>query len=217
MTSRQAALLSPEQRKQIAARERFAGMGEVDVLRAWYSGEHTFELSPAEDAIRQRWDFAKGQFLALRTYADTVNSLMQEFGVSIAQARIDVRNMRHAFGNLDEVPKALHRERAIAMSLKAYKMAEALEDPDGMAKATKNYILATGIDKDDSEKVDLEKLMKERIYVEALDSDVRSLLLNFLRTGGGSTDASALFGAIYAAKDAEFVDYEDADVGTILK
>jgi len=202
-------LLPPEQRRELAIRERMKGMGEVDILRLWYRGDETFELTPTEDSIRQRWDFAKAQFLALSSYGDTVQALMNEFGVSIAQARNDIRNMRHAFGNLDEVPKQLHRERAIGMALAAFKIAQAKQDSDGMSKATKVYVLAAGLDKDDTEKIDLEKLMKERVYVEALDVQVRSFLLNFLKQGAGSIDVSQLFEAMYAAKDGEFVDYEE--------
>lgn len=209
MTAPQAITLSTAQRAQVATRERLKGMGEVDILRLWYRGEETFDLTAPEDAIRRRWDFAKGQFLSLATYGETVDALMQEFGISIAQARNDIRNMRHAFGNLDEVPKQLHRERAIEMALAAFKIAQAKEDSDGMSKATKVYVLAAGLDKDDTEKIDLEKLMKERVYVEALDVQVRSFLLNFLKQGAGSIDVSQLFEAMYAAKDGEFVDYEE--------
>lgn len=210
MTSAQAVQLTPAQRAQVAVRERFKNMGEVDILRVWYRGDEAFDLTENEDAIRQRWDFAKAQFLGMNTYGDTVAALMQEFGISIAQARNDIRNMRHAFGNLDEVPKALHRERAIEMSLKAYKFAEAKEDSDGMSKATKAYILAAGLDKDDAEKIDLEKLMKQRLYVEALDPLVRNFLLNFLEKSGGSVDAAGLFEQVYAAGDNEdFIDYEE--------
>ena len=212
MTATAATQLSPADRAQLAIRERMKGMGEVDILRLWYRGEETFELKPHEDDIRRRWDFAKAQFLALATYGDTVDALMREFDISIAQARNDVRNMRHAFGNLDEVPRALHRERAIEMALIAFKQAQTDKDSDSMSKATKVYILAAGVDKDDSEKIDLEKLMKERIYVEALDTQVRSFLLNFLKHGGGSVDASKLFEAVYAAGEgSEWVDYEEME------
>ena len=210
MTAAAATSLTPAQRAQVAVRERLRGMGEVDILRVWYRGEETFDLTPTEDAIRQRWDFAKAQFLALSTYGDTVQALMQEFRISIAQARNDVRNMRHAFGNLDEVPKAIHRERAIEMALKAYKSAEKKDDADGMAKATKTYILAAGLDKDDTDRIDLEKMMKQRLYVDALDPLVRNFLLNFLKNSGGAVDASALFEQVYeGAQGGEFVDYEE--------
>lgn len=210
MTATQLSALPPETRRQMAIRERLKGLGEVEILQAWYKGEETFELTPAEDAIRRRWDFAKAQFLALASYTETLQALQNEFGISLSQARYDVRHMRHAFGNLDEVPKALHRERAIEMALKAYKQAELDKDSDGMAKATKVYILAAGLDKDDTEKVDMEKLMQDRVYVEALDTQVRNFMLNFLRQGGGSVDTSQVFESIWAAgQGSEFVDYEE--------
>lgn len=212
MTTQQAAQLPPAERRQVALRERFSGMGETDVLKAWYKAEEPFDLTPREEEIRRRWDFAKGQFLALATYSEVVDALQREFSVSIAQARNDVRNMRHAFGNLDEVPKSVHRERAIEMALATFRLAQAKEDADGMAKATKNYIAATGLDRDDSEKVDIEKLMKERIYVEALDAKARNFLLNYLKNAGGSADASKLFEEVYAgAGQGEFTDFEEVE------
>lgn len=212
MSTADAIALTPAQRAQVAARDRLRGLGEVEVLREWYRGADSFDLTDAEDRIRRRWDFAKAQFLGLSTYGEVVTALQKEFEVSVAQARIDVRNMRHAFGNLDEVPKAIHRERAIEMALRAYKIAEAKQDSDGMAKATKTYIIAAGIDKDDPDRVDMEKLMSQRLYVDALDPVVRNFLLNFLKNTGGSADASALFEKVHdGAQEGDFVDYELID------
>ena len=209
MKSSEIAALSPAQRESLKIRESLKRMSEPEIVAFWYKSETPFDLKPVEDNIRRRWDFAKAQFLALSNYGDTVAALMKEFDISVSQARYDIRNMRHAFGNLDEVPKHVHRERAIHMSLAAYKMAEKASDPDGMTKATKTYIMATGLDKEDVDTIDLEKLMKERIYVEALDPIVRNFLLNFHDQGNGVTDASKLFEAVYAAKEGEhFTDYE---------
>jgi hypothetical protein len=212
MTSAEIAALPIEARESMKVREQLKGKGEVDILTYWYKGEKQFELTQKEDDMRRRWDRAKAQFLGMSTYAETLESLMTEFGISISQARNDIRNMRHAFGNLDEVPKALHRERAIHMSLAAYKLAEKNQDPDGMAKATKVYIMASGVDKEDVDTINLEKLMNERIYVDALDPMVRNFMLNFIQQSGGVTDATKMFEAIYAAKDdSNFVDYEQVN------
>jgi hypothetical protein len=209
MKSSEIAALTPAARESLKIRESLKRMSEPEIVAFWYKSETPFDLKPIEDHIRQRWDWAKAQFLALSPYGEVVSSLMSEFNISVAQARNDIRNMRHAFGNLDEVPKQVHRERAIEMSLRAYKIAEADKDADGMAKATKVYIMAAGLDKDDTETVDIEKLMKERIYVEALDPIVRNFLLNFLQNSNGVIDASKLFEAVYAAKEGEaFTDYE---------
>jgi hypothetical protein len=209
MKSSAIAALSVEARQDLKIREQLKGQSEPQIVAFWYKSEHPFALKPQEDKIRQRWDYAKAQFLAMATYGDTVDALMKEFSISVSQARIDIANMRHAFGNLDQVPKAIHRERAIEMSLKAYKLAESKEDADGMAKATKVYIMAAGLDKEDQEVINLAKLMEQRLYVEALDPIVRTFLLNFIENSSGVVDVSKLFEAVYTAKDGEnFTDYE---------
>ncbi len=210
MTSSEIAALPPETRRQMAVRERLRGLGEVDVVRAWYQAEEPFDLNEREDAIRRRWDFAKAQFLDRRTYGEILAVLQSQFGISISQARNDIRNMRHVFGPLDEVPKAAHRVRAEQMILKAYNMALQREDFDAMIRATDAYARIVGLDKDDAERVDIEKLMKERTYVEVIDPTIRNLLLNFLAQSGGVVDTSALFEQVHPVREsADFVDFEE--------
>lgn len=209
MKASELAALSKEEREALKIRESLKGKSEPEIVAIWYKSEHPFDLKPIEDRIRQRWDFAKAQFLALSTYGETVDALMREFDISVAQARNDIRNMRHAFGNLDEVPKHIHRERAIQMALNAYKVAEEAKDADGMAKATKVYVTAAGLDRDETDTLNIEQLMKERIYVEALDPIVRNFLLNFMKNAGGVVDATKLFEAVYASKTEDFTDYEN--------
>jgi len=210
MKSSEIAALPPETRRQMAVRERLRGLGEADVVKAWYTAEEPFDLNDREDAIRKRWDWAKAQFLERRTYGEIVASLQQQFQISVAQARNDIRNMRHVFGALDEVPKAAHRVRAEQMVLKAYNMALAREDFDAMIRATDAYARIVGLDKDDAERVDIEKLMKERTYVEILDPALRTLLLNFLLQSGGVVDSAAFFEQVHPVQDSPaFTDFEE--------
>lgn len=210
MKSSEIAALPIEQRRQMAARERLKGLSEVDIVKTWYESDEQFELKPAEDAIRQRWDFAKGQFLKRKPYGKIIKALMEEFKISISQARNDVRNMRYIFGDLDEIPRMAHRQRAIEMSLAAFDVANKAKDADGMAKATKVYVTAAGLDRDDSEPFDLDKLMKERMYVEVMDPQLRTLLLNLLAQSGGVLDTSSMFEKIRGARESDdFTEYED--------
>jgi hypothetical protein len=210
MTSKEIAELSYEEREALKLRMSFKGMTVSQIVETWYKSDTPFELKPHEDRIRQRWDFAKAKFLALESYMDTAHALCEEFGISISQARSDIRNSKAAFGDLEEVSKAQHRQRAVHMALKAYKLAEKQDDPGGMVKATTAYIVAMGLDKEDNEAINLQKLMNEKLYVEALDPEIRNMMLAFIESGQGSTDISVLFSKIYEAKDSEhFVDYED--------
>jgi len=210
MRSEQIAALTKEEREDIKMRQSLKGRTQTEIVALWYKSETPFTLTESEERMRKRWDWAKAQFLAVNTYAETVESLMAEFGISVSQARIDIRNMRNAFGDLDEVPKHLHRQRAIEMALKAFKKAEKEGDIDGMTKATKVYISAAGLDRDDTEVFDLDKMMKERMYVEVMDPQLRTLLLNLLDQSGGVLDTSAMFERARAAKDSsEYIDHEE--------
>lgn len=192
---------------ELRRKERLRGLPDTEVVQHWYKADDAddWTLTPRQDLIRRRIDFAKAQFLARNTYMQIAHAIETEFGVSIATARNDIRAAMQVFGDLDRVPKEAHRQRAIEMALDTYKIAEALKDADGMAKATKNYIAATGVDKDDPDLPDLEKLMRERIYVEVIDQRMTHLLQQFIAHSGGSLDMSKLFEALHGkAEEAVF-------------
>jgi hypothetical protein len=192
----------------LRARERLKGKSMPEIVTIWLKSDDPFPLSDAEDALRQRWMAARAHFMSLKNYAEVVQHIMDEFSISIAQARIDIRHMQAVFGDIEKVGKDAHRARAIEMSLKAFKVAEKKEDADGMAKATKVYYLSAGLDKEDVDRVDLERMMRERTYAEVLDPMIRNLLLNFLNHGGGSVDVSEIFERINHHVGTETIDYE---------
>lgn len=215
ISAERALALTPDERKQMAVRERLKGLGEVDIVRRWYECDDPWELTPTEDFIRKRWDYAKAQFLDRKTYQQTVDALMAEFSISIAQARNDIKNMRLTFGPIDDVPKIAKRQLAMQMALEAFDTAKKNDDADGMAKATTAYIKAAGLDKDDTEPFDMDRLMKERNYVEIMDPQIRSLLLNLLEKSGGALDTTALFQQVRGVKDQEgYTDYEEVQEET---
>ncbi len=202
--------LNPERRRKLAAREKLKGLSEVQIVTLWCQDLDAFDLKETEERIYARWEYAKGQFLAGKTYGQTLHAIMDEFNVAISTARNDIRNMRPAFGDLNAVPRELHRQRAMHMALMAYQQAEKESDAAGMAKATQVYITAAGVDKEDPDRPDIEKLMADRNYVEAMDPGVRSNLLNLLQQGGGSLDLSIMFERVKAAETLEgYTDYEE--------
>jgi len=211
-----AADATPEKIGELRRLERMRGMPDRDIVTAWYRAKDadTWVLTDKQTEIRQRVDFAKAQFLARHNYADTIEALVTQFEISSATARRDIEQSMLVFGSLAEVPKQAHRARAVEMALATFRMAEVKEDATGMAKATVAYIQATGIDKDDPDGIDVEKIMRERTYIEVLDPALRELLLNFLTHSGGSVDVSTLFERLYAAKEGEYVEYESATDNT---
>lgn len=204
--------LTPEERVEIALREKMKGWAEKDIVAAWFRSTEKFELSAREDYIRQRWTQARALFLAMQTYAEIVEALQQDFGISISQARNDVADMQRMFGDIEKVSKDAHRARAIEMSLSAFKTAKDEKDSAGMAAATKTYILATGIDRDDPAAQDLEKAMQERMYVEVLDPRLRSMLHNYAEKQGGVVDTTKLVEAVISAMDEGYIDIESEEM-----
>lgn len=199
--------ITKENLPELRRKERLKGLPDTEVVQLWYKADDAddWTLTPRQDLIRRRIDFAKAQFLARNTYMQIAHAIETEFGVSIATARNDISAAMQVFGDLDRVPKEAHRQRAIEMALDTFRMAEALKDTEGMAKATKNYIAATGVDKDDPDLPDLEKLMRERIYIEVIDKRMSDLLQQFIAHSGGSVDMSKLFDALHGnAEEAVF-------------
>lgn len=196
---------------ELRRREKMRGLSDQDVVRAWYQAEDsdTWQLTPRQEAMRQRWDFVKAQFLRRHRWQHICDTLVKQFGVGVATARRDITAAMHLFGDLDKVPKEAHRQRVIEMALETFHIAKTEKDSAGMAKATMAYMTATGVDRDDAEQVDIEKLMRDRTYVEVLDPALRELLLNFMQQSGGSMDVTKLFETIYKAKNADYVQYEN--------
>lgn len=208
--------LTPEEIAKIRIRERLKGLSPRDIVLRWYASAEPFDLTDQEERIRQRWDFAKAQFLARKTFTEVRDAMADEFGIGQATASRDIRDALNCFGELDRVPMEAHRQRAIQMALEAFNTAKEEKDGKSMAAATRAYIEAAGLDKDDSQRIDIERMMRERMYVEALDPLTRTFLLNLIEQSGGSLDMSKVFDQMYAAKNAEFVDYEQVpdDAGT---
>lgn len=201
--------ITPELLPEYRWRERMHGLSESQIVIDWLDNNYDFPLKPKEEHIRDRWFAARAYFMKGLKYMKILDKLQAEFEISVSQARNDIRNMRHVFGEIGEIPKDVHRQRAISMALDAYKKAKKNNDADAMVKATNTYITAAGIDKDDPDRIDLEKLMQERNYVEVLDPDVRSLIMNFIQQAGGSVDITRFFETVAKAKNAEYINYEE--------
>lgn len=180
-----------------------------DKIKAWYVAETPFTLTERENEIRLRWEFARDQFMANKTYSEITQALSDEFGISIQSAKLDVRDMRVAFPPAESTDKHMHRLRAERMVLKAYAKAEEKDDVKGMMACMKQYVIIMGLDKEDPNAIDIQKAMADRTYVEALDPVLRTMLLGLIEGAGGSLDTAQIFEGIFAAKKAEDADFTE--------
>lgn len=201
--------MSPYELQSMRIREKLKGLSATDKLKAWYASEEPFELSELEERLRERWEEARRLFLDNKMYSEIVEELVAAFGISPQMAKIDIRNMRHTFGDTDEISKQAHRQRAINMALKAYQKATEDDNVGHMIKAAKYYALVSGALDPDQDTMDVQKLMNDRTYVEVLDPGVRDMMLALISQFGGVVDSSKVFEAIMAAKGAEYTEHEE--------
>jgi len=131
----------------------------IEVMRELLAGQRQAEeLTPTQIKYVEDIRFCLG--LLLKGYPQTtVIQLLQE-GVNIAYStawRL-IRETEEIFGPQGEVDKRFKRYTASEMAQGAYEMAERKEDVKGMVAATNAYIKAWGLDRDDPEMPDFDKL-----------------------------------------------------------
>lgn len=131
-----------------------------------------------------------------------IERLQDNFQLSMAQAWRDLHLSEALFGNLRQSNKAMKRQIAENMALETYRQAKRTGDLKAMAAANRNYIAATGIENEDLDLPDFDKL-QPNIYAVVLDDDVRQLFTDFIQNSGGSLDLTKL---IEKAEDAQIVE-----------
>lgn len=124
-----------------------------EAIEAWYTAKGSMHLTLTQDAIRVRLDSAYSMFLKDRDSAwdkaATIRKHARLWKQSEIQSRRDIDAAMELFGKMDTRNRSTHRAIAIEMAMKTFKKAEYLGELSEMNRATKIYIEATGVDKDD--------------------------------------------------------------------
>jgi hypothetical protein len=90
------------------------GDSTFDKIQAYYVNPDKYELSETCEAIRQRWVLVVNLLLRGFPKYKIANTLEKDFGLSQAQAYLDINNAGNLFGDIHqtskEVEKAMWRE-----------------------------------------------------------------------------------------------------------
>ncbi len=90
------------------------GDSTFDKIQAYYVNPEKYELSETCEAIRQRWVLVVNLLLRGFPKYKIANTLEKDFGLSQAQAYLDINNAGNLFGDIHqtskEVEKAMWRE-----------------------------------------------------------------------------------------------------------
>lgn len=122
-------------------------------IEAWYESKGKIALPLHQDNIRARWEHAYQLFLRDKECsfdkATTIRKHANIWKQSEIQSRRDLDTAMDIFAKIDGKSRQTHRSIAIEMAMKTFRKAEKYGELADMNKATKLYIEATGVDKED--------------------------------------------------------------------
>lgn len=125
---------------------------------------------------------AYSMILAVRSKKYIVNALQTQFEVSIDKAYRIVRECSEIFADVAKVDKEIYRHTAIEMAKKAYRVAKKAGKARDMVSATTALIKAAGLDQEDADLPDFEKL-NPSLIINVLPEGMEDQILDVLRTG----------------------------------
>lgn len=129
--------------------------------------------------VRMVW----AQLLDVRSKKFIVGSLIQNFDIQHAMAYRIIRQSQEIMGDVDRVDKRITRHMAIEMAKNNYRKAEIAGHLGEMNKALSQLIKAAGLDREDSELPDFEKL-DAHLNVMVLPDGMEDLLRKTLEQQG---------------------------------
>lgn len=160
-----------------------------------------FPLSPKLEEIRKRW--AEVLTLSFNYYSpqQIVNKLMEDHGVSLAQAYLDVKNAQILYGNVMESDKKGKQAILYEYAHKYYQRAIQAKDLKAQAKALELMAKFGGLDE-----VDLADFNPEKLENVEIKFAIPKELYKYLKMGANQgVDDSNLSAPI----DIEFENLEE--------
>jgi len=178
----------------------------MDAIRRFYLDDRgRVELTEHQEHVRQRWLTAHAMLLEARAKKEITAILMARYEITDVQAYRDIRSATQLFGQVNRSEKEGLRHIAQEMAMETFRLARDEKDLAGMNKALANVIKLGGLDREDPDLPDFDKL-KQGLYPIILDDPVREMLLQLINKEG-SIDLTKFMQN--AAEQAEPADYED--------
>ena len=174
------------------------GDSTFDKIQAFYINPGVFELSPSVEEIRLRWVWVTNLLLKGFPKYKIANTLVQDHGLSQAQAYIDIRNSESLFGDIYKTSKEVEKAMWKEWVRDYLKRAKLNKDLKAEGKALDLFAKYGDFTEEDL-LFNPEKLENKEIAV-SLDPKLLKFLQNMV--SGGVADFNDL--------DVTDIDYEDA-------
>jgi hypothetical protein len=142
-------------------------------IQAFYEDPENVVLPKHQELIRQRWETVHGLFLKGESEKRICKKIATLYDVSESTVRRDLQDADMVFGSR-KLPFEIRRQRAVDMTLEAYRRARKDKDTKGMNAAIANLIKADGLEKEPVE-LPFEK-MEAHIFIIALPPQIEAQL-----------------------------------------
>jgi hypothetical protein len=122
---------------------------------------------------------AYSMILAVRSKKYIVSALIMQFKISLDKAYRIIRECSEIFADVGKVDKEIHRHTAIEMAKQSYRKAKKAGSTRDMVSATTALIKAAGLDREDADLPDFEKLNPSliiNVLPEGMEDQIQQLL-----------------------------------------
>jgi len=155
-------------------------ISNFDAIQEHLNGERDeYMLTEKQVEYFRQLRSAYAMLLDLHPKAKIAKRLMANFDISQQVAYKVIRETETLFGSIQKVNKEFLRVQAIEMAKKAYRRAQKLDKPKEMIAATIAFVKAAGLDVNDPDLPDFEKLQPNLVVTvlpEGMEQDIRRML-----------------------------------------
>ena len=149
-----------------------------------------YEISEADDLIRQRWAAAHALVMNRESDAECARILAKRYKITTRQAYTDIRDAKDLFGDVRRSSKDAIRYMVTQWAIQLFKKAESNEDYYAAAKALEKIIKVNNLDKEDQDLPDPSKIQPpvqmlsinfnfiNSVWFEKIDPKAKEVLLD---------------------------------------
>ncbi len=176
------------------------GDSTMDKLRAYYIDPANNELSEHVDKLRIRYQHAYNLKMSYFSNKQIVTIWHKEYGLSQAQAYLDIKDALNLFGEVNKLTRDAKRNLLFEYSNSLLQRARERGDQKSEAKAIDLLGKYSGLSEEDIAQFNPEKFENKDIAI-AIPKELQNKLMEMMQ--GGSLDMNAF--------DATTIEYEEVE------
>jgi hypothetical protein len=209
MSKNNVANMSKEEILAMRAKNYTKGMTTLDAIRAYYTSDLDIELTEKQKEIHERLLFTYAQIMRNKPSTFIQKLVAKKYNLTPRHALNIYKDAINLFGDVTRAEKEGIRHITYEMQMKIYRKAIAKGDLKEANSAVSNIIKLQGLDREDPDLPDFEKL-KGGVYPIVLDNPIRDALLSLVN-GHGSLDLTQLIRNIGANAETVEIEEEESD------